>query len=74
MLTKLALSEEDEHPADFFCKVLWPVVPARPMWSGFMQMYECPKEHLPMTDMNPSDINCVVLFATFPENTVLLRF
>jgi hypothetical protein len=57
-----------QRPLDIFCKIIWPLRPQRPSWSGFMQTFDkkfdtIPKKTtitlLPMSDLNPSGVNCI---------------
>lgn len=50
-----------------FLKVIWPLHPTRPTWSGFMQIYNNAGTYtgtasitfMPMIDMSPRDLTCI---------------
>ena len=52
---------------DLLWKIVWPVRPTRPLWSGFMQALnngdhpgKSSMFFLPMVDLNPSDYSCIL--------------
>ena len=71
----LGLEDNDSTTKDFehgqfdlFSKIIWPLKPTRPSWSGFMQMFNKQETtypgkssvtFLPMIDMSPSDMSCI---------------
>lgn len=67
-LPQYSSSTISQSPLDLLYKIIWPMRPKRPLWSGFMQMYstsvsdyptKATVTFMPMIDLSPSDLSCI---------------